>query len=784
MTPVCRVWAAANLLGIISLWGVQPAAAQLFPSHFELSGSVHLDEVDGTARAHLERVKAFVADEQWDEAVETLRQVTENYGGKVIAQTDRRYINVADYCHSLVAALPEPALVLYQQRVDALAEKWYRDGIEKHDRASLANVVNQLFCSSWGDDALLALGEMALEQGEYSVARGAWEKIVERPPERVATADFAAALKAAGEDTDAGKQIAKWYLPDAKQSPTYYRLRHDEYLSDEDAQALLQFWKDARLPPTRLAYPHSMLDAAAVRARLVLVSILEGSLDRARSELEAFEHLHPKASGKLAGREVEFAAELRAMLAAAEKWPTAQPRDDWPTFTGAPTRNHVAPKAIDVAGLAWEPIKLGAPIVASVDNSRVYSPRRVAEDAQGLLSYYPVVTGDLLLFNNQSDIWAFHLQSGKPAWPGDAKKPPGVFFSSEFVAVNPPSRGARGLGVPRFTMTCADNRLYARMGSQVTTRPVESFDTQTGNLVCLDLAAQGRLVWKIAPDDDKWAFEGAPLVEGADVYVAMRHSDVRPQAYVACFDSETGRRRWRTLVCSAETPGGGQAEEMTHNLLTLAEGSLYLNTNLGAVAALRAYDGQVQWITTYPRAKRSSSDGADMRAAHFSRDLTPCVFHRGLLLVAPSDSQSVFALDAVSGLMLWSSHLAEDAVHLLGVGGGNLLASGDRLWWIDATTGKVVRRWPESTPLGYGRGVLAGDKVYWPSREAIHIFSQKPPASGDDHRELPLAPLHLTGGNLTMVDGLLIVTTSDRIVALGQHGGKLPAEEPQSVSKK
>ena len=66
---------------------------------------------------------------------------------------------------------------------------------------------------------------------------------------------------------------------------------------------------------------------------------------------------------------------------------------------------------------------------------------------------------------------------------------------------------------------------------------------------------------------------------------------------------------------------------------------------------------------------------------------------------------------------MWESHLPDDAVHLLGVGHGNLLASGDTLWWIDAERGKVLRRWPDTTPLGYGRGILMGDQVVWPTRK-------------------------------------------------------------------
>src|SRR3954454_17583322 len=72
------------------------ARGQLFPSQFELSSAVHLDEIDSTTKSHLERVKAYIAASQWDEAVETLRQVMENNAGKVIGVSERRFVNVVD----------------------------------------------------------------------------------------------------------------------------------------------------------------------------------------------------------------------------------------------------------------------------------------------------------------------------------------------------------------------------------------------------------------------------------------------------------------------------------------------------------------------------------------------------------------------------------------------------------------------------------------------------------------------------------------------------------------
>ena len=86
----------------------------------------------------------------------------------------------------------------------------------------------------------------------------------------------------------------------------------------------------------------------------------------------------------------------------------------------------------------------------------------------------------------------------------------------------------------------------------------------------------------------------------------MRHADIRPQLHVACFDTATGRMRWRRFICAAETPARGTLAECTHNLLTLAGGTIYVNTNLGAVAALAAESGRINWLSLYPRAARGN----------------------------------------------------------------------------------------------------------------------------------------------------------------------------------
>lgn len=151
---------------------------------FELSDTVQIDQADGAVLARLERVKACLAERQWDEAVETLQQVMESAEGKLLEIAPGHFVNVSDACQRKLAVLPPEALKLYRSRIDPVARKWYEDGVTRRDAKLLENVVNQAFASGYGDKALMALGEIRLEEGNFSAARWCWERIlpVHPPP--------------------------------------------------------------------------------------------------------------------------------------------------------------------------------------------------------------------------------------------------------------------------------------------------------------------------------------------------------------------------------------------------------------------------------------------------------------------------------------------------------------------------------------------------------------------------------------------------------------------------
>ncbi len=489
---------ASALLGamVVLVWHASPTAAQLISTGpMELSDAVQVDEADSPARSQLERAKSQIAEKQWDDAIETLRQAMSQGGERLVQLDSHRFAAVGDYCQMLLAALPPDGLALYRGRVDALAKRAYEQGVAERDPKLLERVVNEMFASSYGAKALSALGEIELERGNFSRARWCWQRI---NPSAAEAPDTAKALN--GSASGAAEKNA------AEKNP---------------AEKIA-----AKLQPV---YPDSQIPLAEIRARLALVSIMEGSLDRARREIAELDRLHPGATGRMAGKDGPLSDALRQLVKQAEARPAPPAQTDWPTFAGSPQRTAHAAARYGLGTPVWETPLAERPIgadLAIVRDPQFRLPEfRVGEDQRGLLPFYPQVADNLVLFCRTDKVFAFDLHSGKPAWPvenGDSEREPGEIYSvGKSLSFPPDVVGGRTVyhayGAPRFTMTVKDHRLYARLGSPITAHPVAADQPYLGGgsaLVCLDLNAQGYLRWRVmadGPEDDRWACEGAPV---------------------------------------------------------------------------------------------------------------------------------------------------------------------------------------------------------------------------------------------------------------------------------
>jgi hypothetical protein len=641
----------------------------------------------------------------------------------------------------------DQVLALYRARVDPLAENWFREALAGSDTGLLRRIIERFFVSSYGDDALYQLGEWELNEGRFTLAREAWERI----------------------------------------SP---ELRNGSELGQRTG------WLPR--PPLWLAYPDTDLNLADVRARLVLVSILEGSLTRAEIEWEHYRQLHPKAEGTLAGRRGLYVDLLGELLEQSRWWSPIPPPEGWTTFGGAATRGKIAPGSVD---LAMRPIWVVDLPRQMAEAQWIDEVTRPGEEREALLSYHPLVVGDMVLIctgERIEDVQAFDLHSGRALWL-DAAEPAGPAAETDQQTRQlPDAPFGPGLvlrpgpqqrqGVVRFTMTASGDRLFVKLGTQATSLVAsERFDPPPpGYLAALDLTTEKRRMFEIhlepAVWGAGWAFEGAPLIEGENLYVILRRREnLRTQSHAACFVMRRHRAelRWRTPIVTAESLAQGELDEYTHNLLSLDQGVLYINSNLGAVASLDASDGRVRWLTRYPRAPLSSGD-VERSGRYLLRDLNPCLVDRDTVFVAPGDGDRIFALDAATGMLLWQTApgQAEDAIHLLGASASHLLASGDRIYWIDRYSGSIRARFPERIEAdlrGYGRGVLVGQNLLWPTRDRIYVLAQD--GARSVRQPIELAPIGMTGGNLVPAGDILLVAGADHLAAYNPWGRQITKAE-------
>ncbi|MCE9545818.1 MAG: hypothetical protein K8T25_09920, partial [Planctomycetia bacterium] len=141
-------------------------------------------------------------------------------------------------------------------------------------------------------------------------------------------------------------------------------------------------------------------------------------------------------------------------------------------------------------------------------------------------------------------------------------------------------------------------------------------------------------------------------------------------------------------------------------------------------------------------------------------------------------------LDATTGALAWTTFpvkndrpggIDEDhPTFLLGVAGDSLIATGRGVWWINLAGGNTGAIWPEPSREGeqsYGRGLLAGGCIYWPTREQIIVLDQQLYGAGGvrvlDRVQLtrPDTDDRVGGGNLIARSGMLVIAARNRLFA-------------------
>lgn len=454
------------------------------------------------------------------------------------------------------------------------------------------------------------------------------------------------------------------------------------------------------------------------------------------------------------------------------------------TFGGSPQRNHG--KQNPFTPRDWPAWSHALPRYTATTDSNPASQPRVGETIQGTLPYHPVFYDGLVFVNTLSELRAYETSSGEP-WPnGDATPLYDTDIAhAALIPLNYPL-----VGSARGTLTIDEDQLFARIGNPVsgwTNVKPRSEIGSVSHLIGLDLRREGAMlpgfpIKLLPPEFEQAEFEGSPVVVGDLIIAAVTHrDDVGLIRRVAAFDRRDGSLRWKSKpLASGTVEGMDRANLISHQLLSYAGGRIFYDTGLGAIACLDVLTGQTVWISEYSRVEKRQQKYPTTDRFRY-RDMSPCVVWRGLVYCLPQDAAEMFALDACTGDLIWSTDAGqtEDLVSLLGVTDEHVVVGGDHLAWFDRQGGKLVARFPDSStpgpvnalpnPRGLGRGAIAGNRIYWPVYGRLLIFEAQPKNVGQalPSNVVELESFGSEGGNLYFYDDRLFLLTPSRIVAFG-----------------
>lgn len=728
----------------LNVFGQFPGGGFPEPGSVSPGGSlppVQVVAATAASRRKLAQAEGLLREGLWDEALDFIDELASGADAGLVELEEDLFVPLPARCQHLLASLPAEGLAAYRERGDATAKVWLDEALAGRDLAGLQRVADSALATSHSGAALGAMADLLLEQGEYEAARDALRRITPL------------AVGPSGRDIEQelrGIDLAK------------------------HGQEVAQIWLSAERPArfNRIPIPaeqpqadQPILSPEQVFCRLVIASIRELDFERAAREIELLNTIWPDATGTIAGREGILGELLEAILQSARGWPDPQAALAFtvPSPLGVHWEQTIDP------GQPSDPTRPPGPSPARppffFQGPGMQGIQTMPNRNRNPRASAATVVGDIAVIRAGSKLFGLKLATGERAISRT-----GLLFEDPDTEVSPPVAGrqnARILGGqdPRFMLQLGIQANRMNLGFASVFRNVAPptalgsivyLQTPTGGeadrLIGIDLARDAALDFSADPPPEQ-AFAGPPCPAGERLVVATVGVGVRREIGVACYARSNGRLLWRRPLCVAPLSDSGVVGPIG---VTVREGLCFVNTGVGAVAAVDVHNGTCRWLRRYARTPRPL------------RSVATLFVGRGAVFAAPEDGQDLFALDGFTGETLWQRPRGSEDCTLLGVVEGVLCAAGEHAYGYDVHTGRLRYRWPEGERPGLrGRsaGCLAGREVFWPTSVGLYTLDALTGAPTCEPRPFQFAE----GAQLIPSRAGLLVVDGDRVELLGPN---------------
>jgi outer membrane protein assembly factor BamB len=241
-----------------------------------------------------------------------------------------------------------------------------------------------------------------------------------------------------------------------------------------------------------------------------------------------------------------------------------------------------------------------------------------------------------------------------------------------------------------------------------------------------------------------------------------------------------GKTRWRTQLCDDPLSG---ATPWSPIGVAVDGQEAYVVAGTGLVFAVDGTTGDIRWASRY---RRELSNSAPVFANPWQQNTTVRQFSgwdddvaipmgRQVVVMA-SDSDRMFALDRRTGKFLWDtpriSPFGVEANYYLGTQGNRLVAAGSKVVrGYDVHSGRLV--WEREIEASCGRGCIAGDTVFVPSKDSIISYDL---TTGKERSHVGVSLATNSGeyvGNLYSDGAQLWMLNANRLYALTSLASRL-----------
>jgi outer membrane protein assembly factor BamB len=510
---------------------------------------------------------------------------------------------------------------------------------------------------------------------------------------------------------------------------------------------------------SRLQFPVAMARLGLAWARSGRKKLVAELARRAKQE-------HPGATIRVGEKEALLSDHLERLAAGMDEERSAAPPlalPAWEMLGGDPSGSRLAESGVKPTKPAWSDT-IGLPRLDGDEATFLQRGRALLPTAE-YRPLFPFVSDGVLYVHNGIALSAYNLfaRTADRLWQFRVPPPAGEVMFDDRTIFAPAVHDGRVFANLITAVGGAEDQLgFVRVKFPFSRRALFAFD-----------AATGKLLWNVGGKlhgdtlEEIATFPTGPTTEDGRLYIGaikQKRSTDLFEHYVLCIDAATGKILWSTFTASGGTEinlFGNSTREAMGSPVAVTEDSVFVSTNHGVIAALEKKTGRLRWTWRYLQLPVRPTRNVHVTKNPLGWVNSPPVAARGIVVVTPTDSPCLYALNARTGLLVWERLRGRDVRVIYGVKDATLVLGGERLEFCDIRTGRPTDATASPDIGATGRGVVAEDGIYVPCRDMLRKV-------GWDGRWIETASRRWTGGigdggNLVVVDGALVVATQETI---------------------